>query len=91
MTLVIGKNVSAKIFVDAKYFGRCFHRARSLNKAARKNMAKKLGMTDRELLQIECGRAIMPKNTLIKLFRIAIGFYDGIPDKRYPISNTKPQ
>ena len=70
--ITIEQNISAKIFIEARYIGRSLHRARTQNKITRKELAKKLKITDRELLQIECGRAVIPSGILTKLLRAGI-------------------
>lgn len=66
---IISKNEPVKIFIEAKYIGRCLHRARKQNNESRKDVAKKLKLTNRQLLYIECGRAVISKPILTKLLR----------------------
>ena len=69
---IIEKNEPVKILIEARYIGRCLHRARIRSSISRKDLAKRLGLKDRELLQIECGRAVIPKENLIELLRKGI-------------------
>ncbi|MCL1891900.1 MAG: helix-turn-helix domain-containing protein [Alphaproteobacteria bacterium] len=72
---VISKNEPVKIFIEAKYIGRCLHRARIQNKISRKDLAKKLKLTDRQLLYIECGRVVIAKDALTKLMQEGMKHY----------------
>ena len=69
---IISKNEPVKIFIDVKYLGRSLHRARIQNSMSRKDVAKQLNLTDRQLLQIESGRLVISKNILTKLLRAGI-------------------
>ena len=73
---IIEKNEPVKIFISARYVGYCLRRARIENKISRKETAKKLNLTNRQLLYTECDRLVISKQTLIKLLRIGIGHYN---------------
>jgi transcriptional regulator with XRE-family HTH domain len=62
-------HLSIKIMMDSKYLGACLRTARKRKGILRKQLARHLGMTNREMLCVECGRVIIQKHELIKLFQ----------------------
>lgn len=56
-----------KIMIDVKYFGCCLERTRKHLNMTRAELAKIIGITNRELQYIECGKAVIHKSLLIKL------------------------
>ena len=74
---VISKNEPVKIFIDVKYMGRSLRHARIQNNMLRRDLAKELKLTDRQLLQIECGRLVISKDLLTRLLRVGIAGLNG--------------
>ena len=60
------------IMVSAEYFGNAIKAARSHNKIYATNMSQLLGCTLEVLHRYECGKDLIPRNILRRVFTLAV-------------------